>query len=99
MHDHNPLDISLLLALITEHFTHILDSTFVSVFGIVHGFKRTSYSVLEDKDLEIAFSLNVKGALQTPLLISPLITGVVTSQPGTARKFLLCDCKSLLELF
>ena len=55
----------------------------------------TSYSVLEDEDLEIVFSLNVKGALQNP----PLITGVVTSQPGTARKLLLCDPKSVLELF
>ena len=64
---------------------------------IVHGFKMTSYSVLEDEDLEVVFSLNVKGTPETLRL--PLITGVVTSQPGTARKLLLCNPKKCAGTF
>ena len=68
---------------------HIPHSNFLLLYVCtVHGFKRTSYSVLEDEDLEITFSFNVKGTTPLP---GAFIRGVITSQPGDARKLLLYD--------
>ena len=54
----------------------------------MHGFARALYNVIEDVNLDITFSLNVKG--ETTLVGA--VEGVITSQAGgTASKLMLHD--------
>ena len=74
---------------------NILTPPFSLCVCAVHGFENTSYSVYEDDALGITFSLDVKGLAPFP---GTLISGVITSQPGNARKLLLYDDENLTVL-
>ena len=50
----------------------------------VHGFLNASYDVVEGERLDTRFDLSVKGTML--MFPSPLITGTITSEQGTASE-------------